>query len=417
MTVTLCITIFLTLYVGNMLLDIYLSHLNMRHVLGHSQEPPKPFIGFITPERYQQSIAYTVAYHKFSLVSTVVSTTLFIVVVYTGLLDWLDRTFHLFFPQEIHRGVVFFLVLLLARQILSIPFDLYATFVIEEKFGFNRQTWRLWLKDELKGLLLSLGIMIPLSYAILYFMKHAGGLWWLYVWAIVFVVGFTLSKLYPILIAPLFNKFTPLPEGPLRNLLQNMAQRAHFPLENICVMDASVRTSHPNAYFAGFGKTKRLVLFDSLMKDFTQEEIAAVVAHEIGHDKGKHLWKQLAVSEAVSLLFFYCLSLALTSPYLYQTFLISNYGNTYMGLILLSCVVSTVFAYLSPLFNLLSWRFESAADRYSYELVEVKDAVKTLLAKLAEKSLSNLTPHPLYARFYYSHPPVLQRLQSLGLDK
>jgi STE24 endopeptidase len=289
--------------------------------------------------------------------------------------------------------------------------------VIEEKFGFNRQTFALWLKDEIRGLSISLVLIIPLSYAILYFMQLTGSWWWLYVWITLFLVGMTLSKLYPIWIAPLFNKFTPLPAGPLRNSLEELSQRASFPIENIYIIDASIRTTHPNAYFAGLGKTKRLVLFDSLVKDFSQDEIATVVAHEIGHDHHKHLWKSLAISQTVSLLFFYCLSLVLSSPYLYQTFLISHYPSNYMGLVLLSLVSSVVLAYLSPIFNWLSWKFEAQADQYAYHKVSNKEAIKTMLIKLAEKSLDNLTPHPLYARFHYSHPPMLQRLQYLGLDK
>jgi STE24 endopeptidase len=415
--ITLLIALFLLLYIGNGMLHLWLSHLDICHMNCHRDEIPGPFRGYITPERYAQSIRYTTVYHHFSTVAMLVDMALFLVFIYTGFLDALDGELRRLCSHEIHRGSLFFFVLYMASHIVGIPFSLYATFVIEERFGFNRQTFALWLKDELRSALISLAILVPISYVVLYFMHSAGYWWWLYVWLSVFAVALTLAKLYPVLIAPLLNKFTPLPEGPLRTALQELVARATFPLANIYVMDASIRTSHPNAYFAGFGKTKRLVLFDSLAKDFTENEIAAVVAHEIGHDKHKHVWKSLLLSQTISLLFFYCLNLMLGSQYLYQVFLVSHYPATYMGLVLLSIVSSVVLTYVSPLFNLLSWRFESEADRYAATLVTDKQAIKSMLLKLMEKSLANLTPHPLYARFHYSHPPVLQRLQNLAIDK
>lgn len=414
---SLWIALFVFFYLGNGILHLWLFRLDIRHMQRHAGEIPAPFQGHITAERYAQSITYATVYHRFSAIALLVDMAVLLLFIYTGMLDSLDVALRRLVDSEIHRGVLFFVVLYAASHVIEIPFSLYATFVIEEKFGFNRQTFVLWAKDELRGILISLAILLPLGYAVLYFMHTATGLWWLYVWLTVFGVGLTLAKLYPVLIAPLFNKFTPLPEGPLRTSLQELAKRAEFPFDNIYVMDASIRTSHPNAYFAGFGNGKRLVLFDSLIKDFSAEEIAAVVAHEIGHDRHHHIWKSLLLSQSISLLFFYCLNLLLTSPALYQTFLVSHFPATYMGLALLSIVSSLVLAFLAPLFNLLSWHFESEADRYASTLISHKEAIKSMLLKLMEKSLSNLTPHPLYARFHYSHPPVLQRMQNLEIDK
>ena len=416
MTLTICIALFLTLYLCQLLLDLWLLRLDLGHMQRYRAEPPMPFRDFITPERYQQSIAYTTAYHRLSAIVTIIDAAIFLIFVYSGLLNWLDLELRRHIAAEIQRGVALFLVLFGLSHLMGIPCSLYETFVIEAKFGFNRQTWKLWLKDEFRGLLVSLAILVPLSFAVLYLMQSLGVWWWLYTWAVMFAFGFTLAKLYPILIAPLFNKFTALPEGELRAALEQLTHQVNFPIANIYVMDASIRTSHPNAYFTGLGKTKRLVLFDSLVHGFSPQEIAAVVAHEIGHDRHRHIWKSLAISQSVSLLFFYLLSLCLSSPYLYQIFLIEHYPATYMGMILLSILISTALAFLAPLFNWASWQFETQADRYAYDTITEKLALKTMLVKLTEKSLSNLTPHPLYARFNYSHPPVFQRLQALGLD-
>ena len=413
---TIFIAIFLTLYIVDILIDLWLTYLNVNHLTKYKDFPPSLFADHIEPERYQKSIAYTKVRQKFSVVCSLFSSIVFLLFIYTGAMNWVNLQLTELIPTEIHRGVCFFVILSFASYLIGIPFSLYSSFVIEEKFGFNRQTIGIWLKDQLKQNTISNILLVVLSYTILYFMSYAGDLWWFYVWAVVFLFGFTLSKLYPILIAPLFNKFTPIPDGELRDTLEKLSQEANFPLENIYEMDASLRTSHPNAYFSGFGKTKRLVLFDSLIKEFSKEEIASVVAHEIGHDRKKHIWKSLFLSQSISLLFFYCLYLVLQNPYLYKIFLISQ-PSTYMGLVLLGMLTSLLTSYFSPVFNLLSWKFEKEADLYSYNIIEKKEAIKTMLIKLTVKNLSNLSPHPAYARFNYSHPPVMERLKALGLSE
>ena len=414
MSTPLLIAIFLALYLINFVLDFWLSHLNIKHLLQHKQAPPAPFPEYIDQERYQKSIAYSTSYHRFGLVSSTISAVVFLLFVYSGLFNRLDLLLRNHIVDDIWRGIGFFIALFFLQFFIGIPFSLYANFIIEEKFGFNRQTPGLWVKDQIKSLVLSLVLMLPLSYAVLYFVKYTGAYWWLYAWSLFFLYGLTLSMIYPVFIAPLFNKFTPLAEGELRELLENMAQRAKFPMENVNVMDASKRSTHANAYFAGLGKTKRLVLYDSLVTNFSPEQIASVVAHEIGHFRKKHIWKHLVLSQATALLFFFLLSVAIDHPYLYRTFLVDNFSQ-YMGILLLGIVISLVFDFFSPLFNLVSWKFESEADRYALELTENKDAIKTMLIKLAVQNLSNLTPHPIYARFNYSHPPILTRLHNLGL--
>ena len=404
---------FIALYLINFLLDVSLAHLNINHLLKYPN-PPQPFDAFIEGEKYQKTVQYSMVYYRFHLLSGTVSVILFLAFVYSGWMNAIDIKLYDLVPDQTWRGICFFFALSFLSYLVGIPFNLYSTFVIEEKFGFNRETFSLWFKDQIKGIFLSAFLMLPLSYAILYFMAYTGEYWWLYVWSLFFLYNLILLQIYPIFIAPLFNKFSPLEQGELRTTLENLSQKIHFPIANIYVIDATKRSTHSNAYFTGFGKTKRLVLYDSLIKEFTTEEIACVVAHEIGHYQKKHILKHMILSQTTALLFFYLLSIALHHPYLYKTFLITN-SSTYMGLILLSFIVSLVLSFFSPVFNFFSWKYETEADQYSLDALEKKESFKSMLIKLAVQNLSNLTPHPLYARFNYSHPPIKERLERVGL--
>lgn len=404
---------FIALYLLNFILDLGLSRLNIKHLLQYPS-PPKPFDEFIDKEKYEKTIQYSMTYHRFHLLSGTISSVLFLLFIYAGWMNAIDVKLYSLIQNETWRGICFFFVLSFLSYAIGIPFSLYSTFIIEEKFGFNRETPSLWIKDQIKAILLSAVLMLPLSYGILYFMSSTGAYWWLYVWSLFFLYNLMLLQIYPIFIAPIFNKFSPLEPGELRTTLESLAQRMQFPIANIYVIDATKRSTHSNAYFTGFGKTKRLVLYDSLIKEFSPDEIACVVAHEIGHYQKKHILKHMIFSQSTSLVFFYLLSLALGHPYLYKTFLIAN-PSTYMGLILLSFVVSLVLSFFSPVFNFFSWKYETQADECSLNAVENKDAFKSMLIKLAVQNLSNLVPHPLYARFNYSHPPIKERLERLGL--
>ncbi|NUM33850.1 MAG: M48 family metallopeptidase [Candidatus Brocadiae bacterium] len=404
---------FVILYILNFFLDLFLSRLNIKHLLKYP-DPPKPFQEFIEAEKYQKSIRYSMSYYRFHLFSGTVSAVLFLLFVYAGWMNAIDLKLYEIVPDETWRGICFFFILSFLSYLVGIPFGLYSTFVIEEKFGFNRETLSLWFKDQVKGILVSSLFMLPLSYAILYFMSSTGAYWWVYVWCLFFLYNLILLQIYPIFIAPLFNKFSPLEQGELRTKLEELAQRMKFSIANIYVIDATKRSTHSNAYFTGFGKTKRLVLYDSLIKEFSTDEIACVVAHEIGHYQKKHILKHIILSQSTALLFFYLLSIALNHPYLYKTFLVAN-QSTYMGLILLSFIVSLVLSFFSPAFNFFSWKHETEADQCSLDAIEKKDAFRTMLIKLHVQNLSNLVPHPLYARFNYSHPPIKERLERVGL--
>ncbi len=416
MTTGILIAIFVSLYTAHLVLDFVLSRLNLQHALQY-REPPGPFAGHISLEQHQKALAYHKAYYGFDMVETIFHAIVFLVFIYAGWLNTLDAWLYGYIGHEIHRGVVFFAMLAVFSWILGLPFSWHSTFVIEEKFGFNRQTVKLWIMDHIKSLGLTCVLLVPVAYLLLYFMKTTGAFWWIYCWGLMFAYSLLITMIYPVLIAPIFNKFTPLPAGELRTGIENLAAATHFPLANIYVMDASTRSKHSNAYFAGFGKTKRLVLYDSLIQDFGTDEILTVVAHEIGHFQHKHIIKQMFIGQLLYLGFFYVLSLGMSHPdYVYPTFCIDPLRiSSYMSLILLGFWISLLLPLLSPFFNLLSWRFETQADRASLEMTQKPEALKTMLIKLADKNLSNLTPHPWYARFHYSHPPIWQRLQNLGL--
>jgi STE24 endopeptidase len=372
---------------------------------------PELYKEFITEERFLKSKEYSTTKFHFNNISNCITVIIFLATIYSGLLNLVDVFFTSLIHSELVRGLIFYGLVYIASTIISLPFSYYSHFVIEEKYGFNRQTVKVWLLDMVKGILLFLILVIPLLFAMLYFVDNTGAYWWFYLWLLCFVYGLFISVLYPVFIAPLFNKFTPLPEGSLRTKLEELAKQANFPMANVYIMDATKRSSHSNAYFTGFGKTKRLVLFDSMLEDFSENELACVVAHEIGHYKKHHIIKQLLLSQIFTLIMFYIVSLIIHRPELFETFRVQNI-STYMGLYLISILISLVDDYFSPLTNFFSWKYETEADAYSIKMTQDKESFKNMLVKLEEKNLSNITPHPLFARVYYSHPPTALRIQN-----
>ncbi|HPY75075.1 MAG TPA: M48 family metallopeptidase [Planctomycetota bacterium] len=401
--------LFLFFYFLKFFIDLFLSSLNQRYIQKHTTVP-ELYKDFVSEETFQKSKAYHAMYYRFHIASSCFFVALFLVCVYSGLLNYVDILLRSWIASNILRGLALFGIILLFMEICSLPFSYYAHFVVEEKFGFNRQTVRLWIKDKIIGLILSCVLLCPVLSLAIYFIENIGSYWWIYVWLLFFSYGLLISFIYPIFIAPIFNKFTPLEEGSLRTRLESLVKKANFPLKNVFVMDASKRSVHSNAYFAGLGKTKRLVLYDSMLKDFSEEELETVVAHEIGHYKKHHILKSLLLSQFSSFIFFFLAGLILHDQRLYDIFFVQN-QSTYMGLLSLSIISGIISSYLSPLTNFFSWKYETEADVYALELTGNKEPFKTMLFKLEEKNLSNLTPHPVYARYYYSHPPTAIRIQ------
>jgi STE24 endopeptidase len=305
-------------------------------------------------------------------------------------------------------SVVFFLV--------SLPFSLYSTFVIEQKHGFNRMTLRLWLVDLVKSIFLSLLIGGPILAAVLWFMnRHLQGLWWLYVWILLSFVQIFIAAIFPVFLLPLFNKLTPLEEGGLKQQILALAQKINFRLSGIYTMDGSKRSSHSNAFFAGLGKLRRIVLFDTLVKSLTEPELLAVLAHEMGHNVKKHVRTGLLISSVVSLAGLYVLSLLVNKPWFYEAFQFAQ-PSAYAALLIFMKTFGAFTFFLSPLGSILSRKHEYEADRFAAEVMEKPEPMIQGLVKLTRDNLSNLTPHPWYSFFYYSHPTVMERIRALEGD-
>jgi len=401
--------IILTALIANHMVSTIVSVLNLKAM---TPGLPDEFRDTFEEEAYVTSQRYTRAKTRLGIFSD--STELAILVTFwqVGGFQFLDEVVRSFGWHATVTGVVYMCVLLLAQSLIGLPFSIYGTFVLEERFGFNRTTPATFILDRLKGLLLFAIIGVPLIALILLFFSAAGDLAWLYSW--ILVVLFTLAVQYvaPTLIMPLFNKFEPLGDGELRRRIMEMAGKANFPLKNVLVMDGSKRSSKSNAFFTGFGKRKRIALFDTLVAQHTDDELVAVLAHEIGHYKKKHILQGLVVSVIHTGVLFYLLSQVLEYRPLFDTFYVAE-PSVYTGLIFFGLLLSPVELVLGFAMNALSRHNEYVADRYAAELTGRGENLVSALKRLSRSNLSNLTPHPSYVRLYYSHPPVLARIQAL----
>jgi STE24 endopeptidase len=325
---------------------------------------------------------------------------------------WLSEKVEGFGLGTLPTALGYFGVMALAGQILSLPFDWYANFRVEERFGFNRMGYRLWIADLFKGLALGAvigGVLLGLVVLLLY---HAGPYWWLFCWAAVFGFSLLFTVLYPLVIAPLFNKFTPLEEGEFKDSVLALMKKAGIRSKGVFVMDAGKRTTHTNAYFTGLGRSKRIVFYDTLMEKHNPEECLAVLAHEAGHWKEKHVLKSFVLSQAVSLGLFALSAWLIGWAPLYEAFGFDKV-TPYAGLLLASLVYTPVMFFIQPFLSLLSRRFEYAADRFAGLNMALGKPMKDMLVKSSVDNLSNLNPHPLYVWFHHSHPTVVQRVQRL----
>jgi len=312
----------------------------------------------------------------------------------------------------IARGVAFFLGLVLVASLASAPYDLFSAFVIEELFDFNEQTPRLWLRDQLVGLAITTVITVVLGGGVLLLLQEFPGWWWVGAWAL--FVGFQLLMyvLYPRVIAPLFYDFQPVEEGDLREAVEDVFERAGFSMSGIYVIDASRRTAKSNAFFAGFGRTKRVALFDTLVEQLDREEIGSVLAHELAHWKKAHVWKRLAAGAARTGVVLFALSLLLRTDWLYGMFGVGT-DATYAGLVLAGLWISPVSQLLAPLDNRLSISHEYEADAFAVEVMDDSETVRDALRTIAGENLSNPFPHPAYEAFHYDHPPLAERLRAI----
>ncbi|WP_446009215.1 M48 family metallopeptidase [Candidatus Electrothrix sp.] len=398
--------------VGGYVLDLVISFLEIRSL---QPDLPAEFRDTYDEEKYCASQKYTKVTTGFSVIQDTVTLVLTLIFILAGGFNVVDLLVRSVGWSSIGTGLLFTGSLILLSFLVGIPFSLYSTFVIEERFGFNKTTGKTFFLDLLKGLVLAILIGGPLLAAVLWFFEITGSLAWIYCWLAVTLFTFILQFLAPVLIMPLFNKFTPLEDGELKEGITQYAAQQDFAIQGIYTMDGSKRSTRLNAFFTGFGRFRRIVFFDTLMEKLQPQEIIAVLAHEMGHFKKKHIFKMMAASVVQTGLMFFILSLFLGNEQLFAAFGMEHV-SIYAGLIFFGFLYAPVSMLLSIFFNFFSRKNEYEADAWAVKTTgDQGEELINGLKKLSVHNLSNLTPHPLHVFLHYSHPPVLQRIEAIRL--
>ncbi|WP_457617240.1 M48 family metallopeptidase [Lutibacter sp.] len=390
------------------LLDTVFSILNAQYF---NKPIPEVLNGIYNEAEYLKSQKYKKENHRFSLIT---NTFTFVITLLFFLLDgfaFVDSIAKKFSTNTIGVTLLFFGIIFIASDLISLPFSYYKTFVIEEKFGFNKSTLKTFITDKIKGWLMLLVIGGGLLALITWFYQITTTNFWLFSWAIISVFSIFINLFYSKLIVPIFNKQIPLEDGELKKAIQSFSEKVGFKINNIYVIDGSKRSTKANAYFSGFGSQKRITLYDTLINDLDTNEIVAVLAHEIGHYKKKHIIYNLILSILLTGFTFYILSLLIGNTLLSQALGVQE-ASFHIGLIAFTILYSPISEFTNLIVNKLSRIFEYQADNYAKKQYNAK-ALISALKKLAKNNLSNLTPHPLYVKFYYSHPTLLQRILNL----
>ncbi len=412
MTGPTLLILFIILYSAEFLTNWLLSVMNLNSIIRHRDSIPEVFEAAIDEETYAKTVSYSLRKGRFSLLSMALSFSSLLIIAISGLPGMIETFLLNFIPEGSIFSIAYIFVISLIFSALSFPLSFYSRFVIEQEFGFNKTSLRLYLMDLLKETVLSLILMIPLLWVLFFFMDKTGSIWWIYASAFIIAFQLIIFLLYPVAIAPLFNKFTPLEDGSLKDRLNSLADRCGFASGGIYVMDGSRRSGHSNAYFTGLGKFRRIVLFDTLIESLSEEELEAVLAHEIGHNKLKHIPKML-ITSIIGL----CAALFITSLFmkwapLYGAFGYS--GPSYHGILTILLYFATPFTFfLGPIGNIRSRKHEYEADAYACQAVSSNESLQKALLMLSRENLSNLTPHRLFSAFYYSHPALAERLEAM----
>ena len=415
------IVLFLTFFALEFLVEFVLNEINMSYVQKSWAERkiPNVFAGKVNQEDYDRSETYTLAKGRFQRWAEIYGSLVVLYVLFGGALPYLDRLTRglgaYFSVGTQATGILFCLSIGLIFSVLSLPTDLYSTFVLEERFGFNKTTLKLYLIDKLKGLSVGLIIGIPFLFGVFYLMEETGPYWWLRAFLFIFAFQILMIVVYPTLIAPLFNKFETLKEGEFRRRILALADQTGFRTSGIYTMDGSKRSTHSNAYFTGIGKSKRIVLFDTLLEQMTADQGVAVLAHEIGHYKMKHVRRMMAIRTISLLAALYLFSLLVDYQPLFRAFGLER-PTSHGALVLFSLISGPATFYLTPLMNFLSRRHEYEADRFAVRSLKDGKPMEEALFKLTVKNLPNLPPHPWYSAYYYSHPTPAQRISAIRKD-
>ena len=414
-TITLA---FAAALLASLAVKFWLATRQMRHVARHREQVPPPFAATVSLQAHHKAADYTLAKGRFGLLSTAFGAAVLLGWTLLGGLDALNAGLRdALLPRW--GAMAYQLALLgafaLIGGLIELPLDWYATFRVEQRFGFNRMTPGLWLADQVKGALVGAVIGLPLAALVLWIMGATGGLWWLYAWAAWVSFSLLMLVIYPTVIAPLFNKFEPLPDEALKARVQHLMQRCGFAARGLFVMDGSRRSAHANAYFTGLGAAKRVVFFDTLLQRLSPGEVEAVLAHELGHFKHRHVTKRMVTLFALSLAGLALLGALAASTTFYQGLGVQpnlTAPNDALALLLFMLALPPFTFFISPVMAFFSRRDEFEADAYACRQADGRDLANALL-KLHEDNASTLTPDPLYVRFYYSHPPAGERLAAL----
>lgn len=411
MEASLYTKIFLIALFSKSLIESFLDKRNMDHILKHRNAVPEKFKEQITLADHQKAADYSVEKIKVSQIFHLVDLVIFLALTLGGGLELINQFAVGLSSSSLLTGLVFFGILGLFSTIVSLPKSLYFTFKIEEKYGFNKTTWKTFIGDMLKAGLLTLVLGTPIAYSILWIMAKLGSNWWIYAFVFLTAIQLLLVFIYPTFIAPIFNKFSPLEDGAVKNKILDLLTRCGFKSSGLFVMDASKRSGHGNAYFTGFGKNKRIVFFDTLLTSLDADEVEAVLAHELGHMKKKHVLKMMIKGIAFSFIGFAVLGYLRTNPLFFNGHGVLTVTD-YMALTLFSMVAGTYTFLLTPISAYTSRKHEYEADQFASENAQANKLI-TALIKMYKDNASTLTPDPIFSKFYFSHPPALERVSYL----
>ena len=398
----------IVIIIVNYILERFLSYLNTTR---WDSELPKELKGVYDDEKYKKSQQYKRENTRFAIITSTFNFLIIMSMMYFKGFAFVDHISREITSSDLLITLGFFIILMFASDIINIPFSIYSTFVIEEKYGFNKTTVKTFILDKIKSWLLGLIIGGGIMAVIVKIYLKTGNMFWIYTWIVISGFSVFMSMFYSSLIVPIFNKQTPLEDGELKDEIQKMADRTGFRLNNIYVIDGSKRSTKANAYFSGLGPKKRIVLFDTLIKDLTTNEIVAVLSHEIGHFKLKHTLSTIILSVIQTGITFYIFSLLVGNPELSKA-LGTNETGFHLGLITFGILYTPISLIVGLAMNALSRKNEYAADAFAKKYSDSEDLISSL-KKLSSNSLSNLTPHPAFVFFHYSHPTLLQRIRAL----
>ena len=403
--------IFIALVLVKFLLETYLKIRNLKSIDNNKDSVPARFKDVVTEEEYKKSILYNTDRIRFQIFTALFGAVVLVIFTIGGLLNYLTQVVMDITSSNVFGAVLLGLLLIIVEEIISIPISIYSTFVIEERHGFNKTTRKTFVTDIIKGLIISGAISSILYATVIFIIISAGDLWWIYAFAAVFTLQAIIFFLYPVLIMPLFNKFEPLDDEQFKKPIEKLLEKVDFKSKGLFVMNASLRSTHGNAFFTGFGKNKRIVFFDTLLKTINPDEMEAILGHELGHYKLGHIRKTLISSLVFGFLGFYILNEIFKSDNFFIAHGLENL-TVYSKFLMFYLVIGSYTFFTKPITSALSRKREFEADDFSFQFTDGEHMISGLL-KLTKDNASNLTPDPLFSSYYYSHPPIAERVASI----